>query len=564
MKRYVSLRWILLGAGLIAIIGLTGMNVYSLYALHERTIDAERENKKNQLVEFTYDVRDRFYTAFYGLARLNTDQLDKSMRSTGRFPDNFKEIIKKGTTDSLYTGIYFTPEREHPCEGEGHILRFDVGLNRFATTDHFPELVCDGLGMARTRMKVLIDEYRWNNKLFFDTNRSMTIALINLYNHSVIGYLTFVVDQDYLVNRYMAPMLQKKFGDSKKSGVVVWLNDWTKDQVLASSDPSVDTTAIEPEIGQKFPDLLGNWNVQMAFIENPALAASKASLFRNLSVLGAAVILLLGTLGFMFFTAQRERELALRQAGFLANVTHELKTPLAVMQAAGENLADGRVRDTRRLQSYGEHIYNESLRLREMIDKLLDAAKTDAGLASAKAKPHKIDELVDAYLAENREYIEAKNFTIDYRVDDDIPFVMIDESHFSTVFSNLVENALKYSTDDLYLGLHVRHTDQKVQLHVIDHGIGIPKKSIKHVFEKFYRVDDSMTSQTKGHGLGLSIVKNLVELNGGEITIKSQAGMGTQFVLTFPAALQNEPPAASVNGRPETSAIKKDNAHYVG
>jgi signal transduction histidine kinase len=257
-----------------------------------------------------------------------------------------------------------------------------------------------------------------------------------------------------------------------------------------------------------------------------------------------------GALLFMFITAQRERELAQRQAGFLANVTHELKTPLAVMQAAGENLADGRVNNKKRIKSYGKHIYNESIRLRKMIEKLLDVAKADSKRSHAEPVSVHLNDLVDHYLDEHVDYIENHGFTLETSISDNMDHVMIDVEHFETILGNLLENAIKYSQEDKYIGVSVQQQQDEVLLKITDHGMGIPKKAQKHIFEKFYRAEDVMTANTKGHGLGLSIVKNLVELNGGTISVKSEEGKGSCFTVRFPVTELNE---AEETGQTEKS-----------
>ncbi len=115
-----------------------------------------------------------------------------------------------------------------------------------------------------------------------------------------------------------------------------------------------------------------------------------------------------------------------------------------------------------------------------------------------------------------------------------MPKVMLDEHSMDTILSNLINNAIKYSADDKFLGIYLSQRGKDVILKVEDHGVGMSKKSIKHIFEKFYRAEDTLTAQTKGYGLGLSIVKNLVELNGGTISVNSQEGEGSTFTVTFP------------------------------
>src|SRR5690625_1528119 len=124
-------------------------------------------------------------------------------------------------------------------------------------------------------------------------------------------------------------MLVEGFGDASQAGMVVWVRNWILGENLLSNNDELEYSRDKVDIRQRFPDLLDNWILQASFIDSPASAATSASLNRNLLVLGIAVFVLFGALVFMFINAQKERDFAQQQAGFLANVTHELKTPLA-------------------------------------------------------------------------------------------------------------------------------------------------------------------------------------------------------------------------------------------
>ncbi|MDX1618343.1 MAG: HAMP domain-containing sensor histidine kinase [Balneolaceae bacterium] len=534
LKKYLSLRWILLGTGILAIVGLTAMNVFSLYRLHETTIESDLENKKLQIAEFTDRAHYRFLAPFKGLGMLEMEHTQKQFEQSGEFPGDFLNLLDNAARDSIYNDIYFKTEESKACRNNGCIYQYDPQTRAFRSTSKYPEFVCEGMSMARTRMKVLLDDYRYNNKVIFDTHRSTTIALINLTSGKVFGYLNLPINQEFMVEQYLKQELVHKFGNADSSGVIVWLRDWTKGTTIASSDPSVPFDDDKVQYYQRFPDFLDNWHLKVAFSENPTIAASRASLVKNFVVLGVAFTLLLGALVFIFVTAQKERALAQRQAGFLANVTHELKTPLAVMQAAGENLADGRVDNEERLKSYGRHIHSEALRLKRMIDKLLDVAKADAGQSLIEPRPVQLEELLEDYMETHLSYIHNNGFTLETSIEKPLPPVMIDEDHFETILGNLIENALKYSQNEKYLAVNLYRADDDIRLEIMDHGVGIPKKSRTQIFEKFYRVEDSLTAHTKGHGLGLSIVKNLVELNGGEIRVISEEGEGSQFIIELP------------------------------
>ncbi|HET6528486.1 MAG TPA: HAMP domain-containing sensor histidine kinase [Balneolaceae bacterium] len=531
MKRYESLRWILLAAGVFAILGLTGMNVYSLYALHENTLASDRKNKKLQIAEFSDRLRYRFYKPYYGLGSVDIERLKNHFEKTGQFTDDVKELLKKAADDAIYTDIYFIPSGSNVCQSEAPILKYHAGKNKFVRAPFYPAVVCDGTGIARTQVKSLLEHYRYNNKIIFDAHRSISIALINAPEHSIFGYLTMPFNQHFLIEYYLPKKLVEKFGDS---GMTVWLRDWTHDTILAGSDTSSTYQRDKIQFVQNFPDFFDYWQLEVSFAGAPAVAASNASFVKNLIVLATAVLLLLGALVFMFISARQERALAQRQAGFLANVTHELKTPIAVMQAAGENLADGRVKNPERLKSYGTHIYKEAIRLRRMIKKLLDIAKADAGQALIDPEVANIKDLVQSYIEDHQSYIENKGFLLQTTLSLTEQMVMVDIDSFNTISSNLVENAIKYSTHEKYLGITLSSNKSEVLLQVEDHGIGMTQKDILHIFDKFYRVEDSLTAQTKGHGLGLSIVKNLVELNEGRIEVASTPGKGSIFTVAFP------------------------------
>ena len=537
-KESSSLRWFFLGIGIVAVLLLTGMNVYSLYALRESTIESAEENQRLQLEEFTNKVMYRFYYPFRGINKLDMNDLQESWQANGSFPDHFREVLNEAIEDSLFTDIYYVPDDKIGCWGLGHpIYRFNSEQYRFQpeTQTTVPKEVCDAIGISKSRiMTVSLENYRWNNKVEFDAHRSMTLGLVNLNQKEIVGHITFMIDKDYLVDSVLRSKLMNQFGDTENSGMVVWLRDWMQNEVLISSNENYQLERGLVDIRQRFHDMLGDWILYASYLESPTVAAAKASVNRNLLLLGIAVIILFGALVFMFINAQKEREFAQRQAGFLANITHELKTPLAVMQAAGENISDGRVTEGERLKNYGDHIYRESIRLRKMIDKLLDVARVDAGETVVEQSPQDLNAFLSEYHKTNREFVERKGFTFNLESEGRLPLVMVDPDHLETILNNLVENSLKYSNSEKQITIYSSYDGQnQVEISVMDRGEGIPVKVQKNIFDKFFRAENAMTANTKGHGLGLSIVKNLVELNGGRISVSSRSGDGSTFTLRF-------------------------------
>lgn len=542
LKKANTLRIVFFGIATVAVLALTLLNVYSLYELRNSSIESATDVKKLQIEEFANTIQYHFYGSVWDLRKLDMNTVETGWQNNQDLPEQFLEVLHEVSEDPLYSNIHFMYKDQDGCvEPTQTIYRFDASQNRFSPTDEVPQLACDGFGISNSRARAIVDDYRFNTRTTFDSHRSLTIALVDLTDNSIVGHLNLLIDREYLLNEYIADELRKSFGDAEESGIVVWLRDWIQDEILLSSDQdyAYNRDMYPIDIRQRFSDSLDDWNLHATILESPTIAASDASLVRNLVVLGVAVFVLFGALLFIFINAQRERELAERQAGFLANITHELKTPLAVMQAAGENLADGRVTEGKRLKSYGDHIYNESVRLKRMIEKLLDAAKVDSGQLSTEQAPHFLHELTAEFVEANRNYIEDQGFSFTFTHDQNLPLVMVDADHVETTLNNLVENAMKYSRDEKDISIKVEKKGGFVAISVSDKGTGIPKKSLRYIFDKFYRVENSLTAKTKGHGLGLSIVKNMVEMNGGSIDVKSEYGKGSTFIVKFPTLLSS-------------------------
>ncbi|MCR9131530.1 MAG: HAMP domain-containing histidine kinase [bacterium] len=564
--RNKAIRYLLLGLGFAAVIALTGMNVYSLYDIRDKMTLGVEERQIALVEDLMQDVRREIYSPFLGLNKIELEPVEYSISQSGQFPPQIQEKIELAARSPMFTGIYYTPADIDPCADDSQIYAYNYSENQLERTEDYPTILCDGVGLARTKARIELNSfnYRWNNNIEFDAHRTMNIGFINLKENRVIGYLTTTLNKDYIVNETIQPLMMKYFNPDSAGGTVLWLHDWANDVVLATNDPTVNYDIELVDKRQRFgTSMFENWNIKVAFLDNPLATAYNDTLVKNLVVLGFAVLFLVGALLFMFYTAQRERALALRQAGFLANVTHELKTPLAVMQAAGENISDGRVKDTARLKQYGDHIYSEAIRLRKMIEKLLDVAKTDSGQTLIQATAVNVNEALKAFVAENRGFIEGKGFNVGLKLTARPALVMLDPDHFENVISNLTENAIKYSQDNKNILYTTSSTDKEVIINVSDTGIGIPRKHLRNIFKKFYRVEDTLVAKTKGHGLGLSIVKNLIELNGGKIDVQSEVGIGTTFSLKFPILVKEE---HSLTSKPENntaSANAPDTKEYA-
>ncbi len=528
--------------GLLAIIALTGMNVFSLYDIRERVTESESDRQLKKAEEITTLVQAEIYQPFNKLLNIDSNE-EASLENEAELSNTLERVLTDLAENPYTDAIYYTKADVDPCQPNTPVLYFNRSLKEMETTTSYSSLVCDGVGLIRSATRIQINNFdlRWRSMIEFDAHRSMNIGLINLTENRVIGYFTFILDEEAIVDQLISPLLEEYFGGDENRGTAVWLHDHKRDLILTSNNPDIDFNVELVDNRVRFPRFFEDWILKVAFLNPQVTSAYQETFRKNIIVLGCAVLFLLGSLLFMFYTAQKERELSMRQAGFLANVTHELKTPLAVMQAAGENISDGRVTEPERLRKYGGHIYDESIRLRKMIEKLLDVAKYDAGETLVSKAPQNLKILTDKFVEENREFIENKGFELIYNTDPSRNYeVVLDGDSFDTILGNLMENAIKYSKETKKMIIELSRDEKNAVVSVTDFGVGIHKKEIKNIFKKFYRVEESMVAKTKGHGLGLSIVRNLIILNDGDITVESEYGKQTTFSVSFPVVKNDE------------------------
>ena len=224
------------------------------------------------------------------------------------------------------------------------------------------------------------------------------------------------------------------------------------------------------------------------------------------------------------------------QRQFVANASHELRTPLALIRLYAETLELGRITTQEKKQQYYRIIRKESERLTALINNILDFSRIEAGRKEYEFRETNIAELVHNTLDSYRYQIEQQGFAFEESIDSNLPPVRVDREAIARALVNLVNNALKYSTDEKFLGVKLYRESGVLKLEVADRGIGIARRDQSKIFEKFYRTGDPLVHNTKGSGLGLSLVRHITKAHGGEIAVESTPGKGSKFTLSLPLA----------------------------
>jgi signal transduction histidine kinase len=259
---------------------------------------------------------------------------------------------------------------------------------------------------------------------------------------------------------------------------------------------------------------------------------------RNLLISSSILAVLGASVGLLILSTRRAQTLARQQMEFVAAVSHELRTPLAVIRSAGENLADGVIRDDEQIRKYGDLVRNEGRRLTEMVEQILEFAGIQSGQRGFALRPVAIAPMLRDIVESSRALIDSAGMQVDYDLPDGLPPVLGEEAALRRVFQNLIGNAVKYGGSGGWIGLRAGQAGREVHVTVADRGIGIPPAEHPRIFEPFYRTPDVIAAQTQGAGLGLSLVKRIVDAHGGRVVLRSAPGAGSEFTVVLPAAAE--------------------------
>jgi two-component system phosphate regulon sensor histidine kinase PhoR len=220
---------------------------------------------------------------------------------------------------------------------------------------------------------------------------------------------------------------------------------------------------------------------------------------------------------------------------FINNMTHEFKTPLATISLAVDALRNEKVAQDRQKSAYFSAIIKEeNKRMNKQVEAILQAALLDRQELQLNLQPVHVHEIIQDVTDNFKLQLEEKNGRADLQLNAKNDLLEVDEVHFSNLISNLVDNAIKYSNDNLIIKIITHNTRKNLIIRMEDNGIGMSKETQRRIFEKFYRAHTGNLHNVKGFGLGLSYVKTIVDAHFGKIKVESTVGKGTSFTMEFP------------------------------
>ncbi len=331
---------------------------------------------------------------------------------------------------------------------------------------------------------------------------------------------------------------QKSIQAIQENEVTLALLDSNGEPVVQSV-PGFSTDWSVPFVASEVGQILPRWEVA-AYLLNPAALNRSAKTVRLTLLLTTLVLVGAVSVGGILImrAVNYEMTLATRKTDFVSNVSHELKTPLTSIRMFSELLEKNQNPDAAQTRQYSSVISKESARLSRLINRLLDFSRLDRGEMKLSKEPIDLIQFLKGIVDTYRMQIEAKELTLNLSIPSDpVPLIEGDVDGLSQVFANLLSNAEKYGAAKGEIEMELRNPGGGVLLvEVKDRGKAISKANQRRIFEKFYRIDDSINSGIEGSGIGLALCRQIVDLHGGQIRYSKRDGGGSVFSVELPIA----------------------------
>ncbi len=361
-----------------------------------------------------------------------------------------------------------------------------------------------------------------------------------LKNRVVFGGITF--DPEYLKKTFFPEMLDQMItqkdpeNEDQRLAMLIFPHDADGGQSSKAVAASSGWNEGKPEVARRLDGVFSGLALGIKFQGTTAKEIGRSWFIKSLLILGVLSVLMIGGLVMTYRSVSKEMALARLKSDFVSNVSHELRTPLALIRLYAETLELGRLKTQEKKDEYYRIIRKESERLTALINNILDFSRIEAGRKEYDFRETDIAELVRNTLDAYRYQIEQQGFEFEQQIEPNIPIMHVDREAIARALVNLVNNALKYSADEKFLQVKLYRDNGALKLEVADRGIGITRREQAKIFEKFYRTGDPLVHNTRGSGLGLSLVQHITQAHGGVVEVESTPGKGSKFTLKLPLA----------------------------
>jgi signal transduction histidine kinase len=376
------------------------------------------------------------------------------------------------------------------------------------------------------------DEVVFSSNQFSSVSKNSADSSASLFNLYPDNFSVFV-------NRDLLTRIRSRQEPNK-----LIFNQITEKQELRSKTPDSNKTSVlriesvnePPKIFQQTEaaEKDGRWLLSAQHRDGSLENFIANTKRKNLAVSFGILTLLAASVALIFISARRAQMLAQKQLDFVSAVSHEFRTPLAVIYSASENLTDGVISTEKQISQYGNLIKREGKKLSAMVEQILEFAGARSGRKKYDMRETDVKQVIENALAECRNLIAEKGFTVETEIAENLPKISADANALSHSIQNLIINSVKYSDENKWIKISASNGERRLKIAVEDRGIGISPKDAANIFTPFYRAKAVVDAQIHGNGLGLSLVNQTVKAHGGKVLVETRLGKGSKFVIHLP------------------------------
>ncbi|HSF23990.1 MAG TPA: HAMP domain-containing sensor histidine kinase [Blastocatellia bacterium] len=407
------------------------------------------------------------------------------------------------------------------------------------------KMMCENTRKKSRAITCYGDQARRPGGYCYMTNAFFTFPQLSK-DRVVLGGVSF--DPDYLKQTFFPELFEElvaqKMAEDRDNqlAMMVYPSEHDGEQADKWLAASTGWGEGKPEVSRNLDDAFRGLALGIKFQGTTVEAIGRRLLQQSFLILGVLSLLMIGGLALTYRSVSKEMSLARLKSDFVSNVSHELRTPLSLIQLYAETLELGRIQSQEKKDEYYRIIRKESERLGRLINNILDFSRIEAGRKEYDMRETDIALLVRNTLDAYRYQIEKNGFEFEMNIESNIPLVRVDREAIARALVNLVNNSLKYSDAEKSLVVRLYRANGVVKLEVVDRGIGIARRDQSKIFEKFYRTCDPLVHNTKGSGLGLSLVRHITHAHGGHVEVESTPGKGSKFTLSLPLPIDTQQP----------------------
>jgi len=458
------------------------------------------------------------------------DLLDREWNLEKAQYDFFSQHINE-SVDNIFSKEHLTAQLI-PYQSTFAVLKAEENKKR-NITERLLKFQVKAAEELEAKISMTTDELPNSNRRFTIESEDQ-IYLVSLFNqYSVNENRTneiwgLLLNNGFLRDTLLSKELQKNISSGKTGWIIKGKDDKT---ILKSENSPSGSATIRTNFESGFPPWSVEFYQQNTDLFDTFLLSRRGIYFYVFFLL--AGILIFGLI-LTIRTVSHELELSKMKSDFVSTISHEFKSPLSSIRQLSEMLQSGRVPSEEYRQQYYDVLVEQSERLSLLIDNILDFSKIEEGRKKFDFEMVDMGHLLQETVSIIQDQVRHKNFDILLNIEKPLPLFRADKAAISQAITNLIDNAIKYSGGAKNIIVKAFVDNQYLIITVKDFGIGIKKEEIDKIFERFYRGGDELTRAVKGSGLGLTLVKQIVEVHHGYITIESKPGHGSTFSIKLP------------------------------